>query len=83
MKKVKCPQMKCAYNTFGGCQACEVCDCEPNVIDEDCDRCWNCSRDEGILRWDSETADNENTQDELNKDEEIKEELKPMEIKAK
>ncbi len=74
MNKVKCPQTKCGYNIMGGCQKCEICSCEPNVIDEDCDRCWNCSRDMGILRWDSETTDNE--QDE-------KVEVKPMEIKVK
>ena len=52
MKKVKCPQTKCIYNHYGGCRPCKQCKTEPNVIDESCDVCWNCSNDLGILRWD-------------------------------
>ena len=74
MKKIKCPQMRCSYNHMGGCQNCKICDCPPNEINDNCDRCYNCSMDEGILRWDSENVNNE--QDE-------KVEVKPMEIKTR
>jgi len=73
MKKVKCPQMKCCYNIMGGCRNCKICNCEPNIIDEDCDVCWNCANDEGILRWDNEV---DFKREETNQ-------IKPMEIKAK
>lgn len=77
VKKIKCPQTKCAYNTpLAECRNCEVCDCEPNVINEDCDKCWNCAYDEGILRW-------EDNQTKSKDEEEVKEKLKPMEIKSK
>jgi len=36
-----------------GCHACETCKAEPYMIDENCDTCWNCSHDLGILRWDN------------------------------
>jgi len=49
---MKCDQMKCAFNQYGGCRACQVCGAEPHEIDENCDRCWNCKSDEGVLRWD-------------------------------
>ena len=70
-KKYKCDQMKCAFMTMGiGCQACDSCKTEPYILDENCDRCWNCSKDLGILRWDNNG--------------EIKEEQKQvMTIKAK
>lgn len=83
MTTKKCPQMLCCYNSNGGCQNCEVCDCPPNEIDENCDRCWNCANDEGILRWNNQTNTDEETQEEKEKDNEIKEEIKPIEIKAK
>lgn len=49
---MKCDQLKCAFNSFGGCRECSVCKAKPNEINEDCDKCWNCKSDEGILRWD-------------------------------
>lgn len=73
MTKTNCPQTKCAFNMLGGCRRCGVCNCEPNVIDDNCDKCWNCSHDEGILRWD----------DNQEKIVEEEAELKPMEIVAK
>jgi len=45
--------MKCAYNIQGGCRKCETCGAEPHEINEDCDACWCCQGDEGILRWDN------------------------------
>ena len=83
VKKVKCPQMKCGYNIMGGCRNCKLCDCEPNVINEDCDICWNCSMDEGILRWDDKTNDTSEDDSIKNKEDEVKQELKPIEVKAK
>jgi len=72
---MKCPQMKCIYNIMGGCQKCELCNAEPNELNENCDRCYNCAYDEGILRWDNATD---------KQSEPIKEiELKPMEIMIK
>lgn len=53
MKIKKCEQTKCAYNQMGGCQKCEMCGAEPNMVDDDCPTCWNCSHDEGLLRWDN------------------------------
>jgi len=54
---------------MGGCQACEQCSAEPLIINDSCDKCWNCQGDEGILRWDNGT---EPTQ------EDIKQVLKDM-----
>jgi hypothetical protein len=75
--KIKCPQKKCSFNAICvgmgknvGCQKCEECGCEPNMIDTNCDRCNSCSRDEGDLRWGSPTNDNK----------EVEVEIKPMEI---
>lgn len=53
MKTTKCDQLKCAYNIQGGCRACECCGAEPHEINENCDVCWNCKSDEGLLRWDN------------------------------
>jgi len=79
VKKVKCPQLKCAFNIMGGgCKNCKQCDCEPNMINENCDICYNCSKDEGILRWDNQ---DENTE-EQKVQEEIKVKEKPIEVKA-
>jgi len=69
-----CNQTKCAFNQIGvGCQKCETCGAEPYIIDDNCDTCWNCQGDEGILRWDNESDEQE--------EKEI--EIKPMEIEAK
>ena len=70
--KTKCKQVKCGYQ-FGGCRACEICKCEPNMVDENCDRCYNCENDEGILRW----SDKKENEDEIKQ----KEEMKPIEVK--
>lgn len=59
---MECPQDKCSFNGICvgkstdkvGCQKCEECGCEPNMIDINCDRCSSCSRDEGELRWGSD-----------------------------
>ena len=49
-----CPQTKCAYNKANGgegfCPVCISCKSPSNIIDEDCVDCWNCSKDEGIIR---------------------------------
>ena len=50
---MKCDQMKCTFNQIGGCRKCELCGAEPNEINDDCDKCWNCKSDEGVLRWDN------------------------------
>jgi len=78
MKKVNCPQTKCIYNIFGGCKPCKQCHIEPNIIDEDCDICWNCSNDLGILRWEEDDGPKEKEK-EINKPVEEK----PMELKVK
>ena len=71
-----CPQNQCAFNGICvgttndiGCQNCEECGCKPNMIDNNCDRCLSCSREEGDLRWGNPT---------YNKEVEV--EIKPMEI---
>jgi hypothetical protein len=49
----KCEQQKCGFLQFGqGCRACAECKTEPFLVNDDCTTCWNCSHDEGILRWD-------------------------------
>ena len=58
-KMVKCDQIKCGYNICGGCRPCKTCSAKPHEINEDCDTCWNCHSDEGILRWDNEKPYNE------------------------
>jgi len=77
MRKLKCPQTKCVFNQIGGCQACSICKCEPNVIDENCDKCWNCAKDSGVLRWNFGEAEVE-----AEAETEKKIELKPIEVKA-
>ena len=57
-----------------GCRACEECGCEPNLIDENCDRCLNCSREEGDLRWGNIDTDKEDTKVEVG--------IRPMEVKV-
>jgi len=59
----KCNQTKCGYYIFGrGCRKCKECQAEPFVVSDDCDRCWNCEHDEGLLRWED--------QNEIDKEEE-------------
>jgi len=68
----KCNQSKCIFNQLGfGCRRCQLCNAEEYNINDNCDRCWNCQGDEGILRWD----DNEEV-------EETQAELKPIEVKT-
>lgn len=77
----KCPQKKCSFNIIMGmgCKACEECGCEPNVIDTNCDRCQNCLREEGDLRWGNITTDDKKVEVRVG----IKPtELKPIEVKA-
>jgi len=71
-KKYNCNQLKCAYRVYGGCRPCKQCKAPPNELDDNCDICYGCSKDEGILRWD----DSVSTEDET-----VKEELKPIEVK--
>jgi len=75
MKKLtSCNQQKCAYLQMGmGCKPCKICKAESYIINENCDCCWNCSKDEGILRWD----------DDNNKPQDIKDKNKPIEIDIK
>lgn len=49
---IKCPQKQCGFLINGGCRNCDECGCKPDYIDENCDRCLNCARKEGFLRWD-------------------------------
>jgi hypothetical protein len=78
MSKIECDQKKCGYLQMGmGCRACETCNTEPYILDSNCDRCWNCCKDEGILRW-----DDNNTHIDEKQDEKKREEEKPMEIEA-
>lgn len=52
-KKLRnCDQKRCGYIIMGiGCRECDTCQAEPYILDDNCYRCWNCSKDEGILRW--------------------------------
>jgi hypothetical protein len=78
MKKVNCTQTQCIFNVLGGCRACKQCGCEPNAIDENCDVCWNCAHDLGILRWE-DGGNIEEKQKEIEKP--IEE--KPVELKIR
>jgi hypothetical protein len=73
----KCPQEKCFFNRIGmGCRVCQVCKAKPHIIDDNCDKCWNCAYDEGVLRWEDE----ENTETEQEADTK-KVENKPIEVR--
>ena len=61
----ECKQDKCTFLLMGvGCRECDTCKASPYILDDSCDRCWNCSRDIGVLRWNDET-DNDNIEDKL------------------
>ena len=47
--------MRCAFRN-NGCKSCEECNAEPNMVNEKCERCFECENKEGRLRW----GDNEN-----------------------
>ncbi len=80
-KYVKCEQKKCAFYIMGrGCRRCKDCGAEPYVLDDDCPTCWNCSRDEGLLRWDDFDMKEDEKQAEKDKKEEEKQ---IIEVKAK
>ncbi len=72
----KCNQTRCGFLSFGGCRKCDSCGAEPNIVDDNCDRCWNCEHDEGDLRWDDKGVSEEQKEKE-------KLELKPIEIPVK
>jgi hypothetical protein len=71
MARRKCNQMKCGFNIMGGCRACQQCNAPPNIVDEDCDVCWNCENDEGLLRWDDSVPYEEEEQKEKEEDKKI------------
>lgn len=75
MNKTQCDQTKCTFLQIGmGCRNCDTCGTEPYLIDDNCDRCWNCKSDEGILRWNSDTP----VEEQKDKDKK-KKKLKPIE----
>lgn len=45
-----CQQTKCGLLGTPYCPQCSECGAEPNVINDDCVKCWNCEHDEGELR---------------------------------
>lgn len=51
----QCSQDKCGFLKAGmGCRKCKECNSAPFMVEEDaCSLCWNCSHDEGVLRWDN------------------------------
>lgn len=66
-----CNQTKCSFYIIGqGCRKCKQCGAEPFIVDDNCDVCWNCENDEGLLRWDDDNINEEKQ----------KEKLKPIEI---
>lgn len=46
----KCNQKKCCFLGTSSCPICRECNAEPNVLDENCVACWNCSHDERFIR---------------------------------
>ena len=50
MKTRECKQEKCALRGTGQCPICSECGINPDIVSENCVRCWNCEHDEGILR---------------------------------
>ena len=48
-----CKQVKCGFHKSQGnigCPTCEFCGTEPHLINEQCDKCWNCENDDCIIR---------------------------------
>lgn len=71
-KLSKCNQTRCGFLQMGqGCRKCDSCGAEPYLVNDNCDRCWNCENDEGDLRWDDDNGISE---------EKVKEKEKPIEI---
>ena len=57
-KIIKCDQKQCCYYEVGsGCPICAECDTKSNFVNDDCVSCWNCLKDEGILRNEPELPD--------------------------
>lgn len=50
MAIIPCKQMKCAFILDS--RLCPVCICgaQPHIVNDECDACWNCMKDEGIIR---------------------------------
>lgn len=48
----KCEQEKCVLRGTGQCPICSECGINPDIVSDNCVRCWNCEHDEGILRGD-------------------------------
>jgi len=46
----RCNQTKCCFLGTALCPQCSECHCKPNIVDNDCVRCWNCENDFGELR---------------------------------
>jgi len=47
---MECQQYKCSFRK-NGCRPCEDCGAEPNFVNENCQRCFDCEYKEGKLRW--------------------------------
>ena len=46
----RCLQTKCMFNNTPLCPQCSECNAHPNLVDENCDKCWNCEHDNGVVR---------------------------------
>lgn len=46
----QCEQKKCNLLGTPQCPVCAECQAQPNIVSDNCVRCWNCEHDEGILR---------------------------------
>jgi len=67
----KCNQKGCAFNNgvAMGCRACPDCKAEPNMVSDNCMRCWNCENKEGAVRWADNNKDNKEDEKETKKEE--------------
>ena len=74
----KCVQRKCSFNMFAGCKPCKDCKAPPNIVDSDCDTCFCCCHDQGVLRWDDNSPF---TIEDIKQEEEVKQ--KPMIVEMK
>jgi len=82
MTNKKCDQLKCNLLGTGMCPVCPECNAEADMIDNDCHKCWNCLKDEGIIRGDVGGQQAEAIP-EIIMEAEAEEEMKIIEVKTK
>ena len=46
----RCLQTECMFNNTPLCPSCDCCEAPSNLVDENCDKCWNCEHDINEIR---------------------------------